>query len=337
MKKRIILNDQGIYVDCIIENDRISFEFENGLEALNNKVDLFIEDGITYGLLGIKKFVKIFQNEISKVNDITTTEIRVLCSIANRINYLMEANKEGNFSLLSEFNRLFEEVNTLPKFWNDEQVHHSELHTHFSLILNTKEFIDFINQYNVTYPFNDNGELDFKEGKELTYKELLNEGLEEKLINALRVDITNQSSFNDGLIRANNNRQELLHRISKNNSFEVMKNHEIEEYIKLEKEIIDKNNQLLELDLNKDKLSSKEYKKKKGKISKEIHDLLNKKMHIINNVLYDDLLKKSLVKLNNEKVYYSEISFSNHHRLEYFSEIYKNDDSFKLLYSIRIL
>ena len=41
MRKRIILNDQGLYVDCIISDDIISFEFESGLEVLNNKVRLY--------------------------------------------------------------------------------------------------------------------------------------------------------------------------------------------------------------------------------------------------------------------------------------------------------
>ena len=58
MRERVLLNDQGLYVDCIVENGRISFEFESGLETLNDKVQLYKDGSVTYGLLGLKRFIR---------------------------------------------------------------------------------------------------------------------------------------------------------------------------------------------------------------------------------------------------------------------------------------
>ncbi len=332
MKKRIILNDQGLYVDCILENDRISFEFEKGLESLNDKVKLYKDGDITYALLGLKRFIRIHKDKISKVMNITTTEIRILCAIANRIDNLT-FNKESNKSLVGEFYNIIKELYSLPKGWNDVQKHHSELHTHFTEILNAEEFVNFVNKYNITYPINKNGMLDFNSNTFLTYDEIVKLGYKDNIINALRLDITKQSSFDDLTHVVNNNRRELLKRIVRNNSSSIIKNHENEEYQELENNIKELLSALDEID------SSNLSKKEKDKNRKKINVLLNKtrarRDNILKDILYDDLLVSSISKLKKEKIEYTEISFSNVNRLKYLSEMHKHDDSFNMLLSIR--
>ncbi len=332
MKKRIILNDQGLYVDCILENDRISFEFEKGLESLNDKVKLYKDGDITYALLGLKRFIRIHKDKISKVMNITTTEIRILCAIANRIDNLT-FNKESNKSLVGEFYNIIKELYSLPKGWNDVQKHHSELHTHFTEILNAEEFVNFVNKYNITYPINKNGMLDFNSNTFLTYDEIVKLGYKDNIINALRLDITKQSSFDDLTHVVNNNRRELLKRIVRNNSSSIIKNHENEEYQELENNIKELLSAIDEID------SSNLSKKEKDKNRKKINVLLNKRRarrdNILKDILYDDLLVSSISKLKKEKIEYTEISFSNVNRLKYLSEMHKHDDSFNMLLSIR--
>ena len=208
MRQRVFLNDQGLYVDCIIEKGRVFFEFEKDLEVLNDKVEIIREGDIIYGRLGLKRIIRITKEGISRVMGITSTEIRILCAIANRVEYLYKNDLIKNKSLVEEYYRIIKEIYSLPKGWNDEQQHHTELHTHFIEILNAEEYIDFLNRYDVTYPMNENGELDFRNGIPLTYEEIVKHGLKDKLINALRLDLTKQSSFKDLTIVVNNNRRE---------------------------------------------------------------------------------------------------------------------------------
>ena len=247
MRERVLLNDQGLYVDCIVENGRISFEFESGLETLNDKVQLYKDGSVTYGLLGLKRFIRISKERISRVMRITTTEARMLCALSHRVDDLFKRKLIKDKSLVKEFYRNLKELYALPKGWSDKQIHHTELHTHFIEILNAEEFIKFINQYNVTYPINEDGNLDFKKGIPLTYQELVSLGYKEKLINSLRLDITKQSEFSDLTDVVNNNRRSLLQRIIDHNYDAVMKDRENEEFISSDEdikrivEIIDKN------------------------------------------------------------------------------------------------
>lgn len=332
MRKRIILNDQGLYVDCIISDDIISFEFESGLEVLNNKVRLYKDGDSIYGILGLKRFVRINKNGINKVMSITSTEIRILCAFANRVDYLLKHKKEGKPTILSEFYSVVKNLYSLPKGWNKKQLHHTELHTHFTEILNPYEFINFINKYNVTYPINDEGELDFKNGIGVSYEELVKLGYKDKLINALRLDISGQSSFRDLTHVVNEARKSLLDRIINNNSLEVVKDRDEEEYKKLESELFSLRNQMD--DIKKSNMSKKQKGSLRNELNNKLSVVFSKRKHLVTNYLYDDLLNASLDKLSKEKVEYSEISFSNEHRLLYLSEEHKHDDRFNLLYSI---
>ena len=333
MIERIILNDQGLYVDCIIKDGRIFFKFAKGLELLNNKVEIRKENDVFYALLGIKKFIKIARSGITRENSITTTELRILCAIANRIDYLTNNGSNGNISLQSEFERIITELKTLPETFHNEQTHHSELHTHFTEILNAEEFIDFINRYNVTYPINEEGKLDFKSNIYLTYEEIIKLGYKQNIIDALRLDVSRQSSFSDLTSVVNDNRRALLQRIINNNSIEVMKGHESSEYLELDKKVNEINEEMSRVSLSN--LSKKEKGEKRKKLNVELEVPRTKRKNIITDTLYDELLVACLEKLKRENIEYSEISFSNANRLRFLGNKHKDDDSFNFLYSIR--
>lgn len=332
MRKRIILNDQGLYVDCIVSDDIISFEFENRLETLNDKVRLFKEGDSTYGILGLKRFVRISNGVINKVMSISTTEIRILCAFANRVDYLLKHQKEGKPTILSEFYNVVKKLYSLPLGWNKKQIHHTELHTHFTEILNPYEFINFLNKYNITYPINEDGELDFENGTPISYEELLSLGYKDKLVNSLRLDISKQSSFDDLDNVINKNRNRLLDRVITLNSKEVLDGREEEEFNKLEDELSILKSKML--DIKNSSIPKKEKGKLRDELNKGITLLNSKKKHLVTNYLYDDLLSASLDKMTREKIEYAEISFSNEKRLLYFSEEHKHDNRFNLLYSI---
>lgn len=333
MRERVLLNDQGLYVDCIVENGRISFEFESGLETLNDKVQLYKDGSVTYGLLGLKRFIRISKERISRVMRITTTEARMLCALSHRVDDLFKRKIIKDKSLVKEFYRNLKELYALPKGWNDKQIHHTELHTHFIEILNAEEFIKFINNYNVTYPINEEGNLDFKKGTPVSYQELVSLGYKEKLINSLRLDITKQSEFSDLTDVVNNNRRSLLQRIIDHNYDAVMKDRENEEFISSDEDIKRLEKEMDEI--TSSDLSKKEKGERKKEINKRLEGPRRIRKNIISNTLYDDLLVTSLDKLRHEKVGYTEISFSNANRLKHLSEEHEFDDSFNLLYSIR--
>ena len=331
MRQRVFLNDQGLYVDCIIKDGRIFFEFEKDLEVLNNMIRIVREEDVINVLIGLKRILKITREGITRENQITTTEIRILCAIANRIKYLEENGHLKTRTLQDEVNSILSELESLPRGWVNEQQHHSELHTHFIEILNAEEFIEFLNRYDITYPMNNDGELDFKNGSPLTYNEIVEYGYKDNLINALRLDVSKQSKFKDLTLVVNNNRRELLKRVTDDKIFEKHNNPDIQE---VEKEIEEVNDQIDEI-TNKFKNNRKELKNHLGGLKTKLNDLQTKRKKLLTDVLYDELLVTSLDKLKREEIEYTEISFSTANRLKYFSEKHKDDDSFNLLYSIR--
>ncbi len=336
MRKRIILNNQGLYVDCTNEDGIISFEFEKGLSTLNDKVKLLKEGDVSYGLLGLKRFIKIKKDEISKITNITTIELKVLCAISNRIDYLEENLDDKSISITSEFQNILKKLLDFPKNWNKYQTHRTELHTHFLEILNPREFVDFINKYGVLYPIDENGNLDFKIGKNVSYDELVSLGYEEKLLDSLRLSTSSQSSFDDLAKTVIYNRNGLLQRIIKYNQDNVIEKSSFnsQELDDLEYYIDELNHKMSKEEINKLNLSKKEKGLYRDKLNRQLSKLLSKKSRVVSDILYDELLNESLDKLSCENIEYSEISFSNQKRLEYFSREHMYDNRFNLLYSI---
>lgn len=300
MRQRIILNKQGLYVDCIIQDGRVSFEFEKGLEILNDKVEIYKVGDVTYGLLGLKRFIKIAQGQITLENNVTTTEIRILCALAYRIDRLINEGDTDAHTFFSEFNKIKKELDSLPRGWNSVQQHHIELHTHLIEILNPDEFLLFLEQYHVTYPINTStGELDFESNNVtwLTYSDIkANNDIYRKVTNALRLDVSKQSEFSDLTNVVNNNRRRLLEIAEKQNAKYILK----------------------------DRMS--EFEREPDKTKRDC---------MVRDILYDDLLVASLAKLKDEEIEYSEISFSTANRLKYMSKKHSKDKSFNLLLSIR--
>lgn len=336
MRKRIILNDQGLYVDCTNEDGRISFEFEKELSTLNDKVKVIKEGDISYGLLGLKRFLKIQKDKISKIMNITTTELRILCALSNRVDYLTENSEDKSINIVSEFNKVLKTLLSLPKGWNKKQVHKTELHTHFLEILNPREFVDFINRYDVLYPIDDEGNIDFKNGTKVTYDELVSLGYEEKLLNSLRLDVSSQSSFEDLTDNIIYKRNGLLQIIVNNNQYNVIRKSSFnsQEFDDLEYYIDGLTRKMSKEEINKLGLSKKQRGVYRDRLNRELIKLISKRKYIVSNILYNELLNESLDKLSREKVEYSEISFSNEDRLEYLSREHTYDDRFNLLYSV---
>ena len=81
MRKEILLNDQGVKMYCIIdENYNVSFEYDKNIEYISNLVKLTDENnlGVKVLYIGKKKILRIFKDQIQQISKISSTELRIL-------------------------------------------------------------------------------------------------------------------------------------------------------------------------------------------------------------------------------------------------------------------
>ena len=337
MEKEIILNDQGIKIKCIIDGDNIVFEFPKSLEFLNKliKIDNYLDS--KYVRIGLKRIIKIKGNDIEKVSSMSTTEIRVLRAIYNNMNMNnKKTNLIGNFKALkNEIKYAFDNMKQLnKKRWEDKKVLRTELHTHLIGILNSKEFIEFLNNLEISYPLDLEGNLDFENGSNYSYKDIVINGWEDKLFDSIRLPISEVSDF-DLLNEKIRNRERLLKLyidkyttlLSDDKEWLKTEDHIRSEITKLEIELMD-------LDKRNQGLSKKDIGKRKQKIKTKMDRLKSFKANYSTDLVYNDLLDSCLEKLDSEKVEYSEISCTNERRLKFMCDTHKNSDKFRFLFSI---
>ena len=337
MEKEIILNDQGIKFKCIIDNDNIVFEFPKNLEFFKKliKVDDFI-DG-KYVRIGLKRILRIRDNNIEKVSSMSNIEIKVLRAIYNNMTMNnKKTNLISNFkSIKNEIKYAFSNMNQLNKRrWEDKERINCELHTHFLEILNANEFVEFLNNIGINYPLDYEGNLNFEEGKDYSYKEIVINGWEEKLFDSIRMPISSVSDFNT-LSEKIRNRERLLKIYVDKYTKDLSEDKEwlkTEEHIK--NEITKLEIEVMELDRKDNGLSKNEISKRKQKIKTKMDRLKSFKANYFADLAYNDLLDACLEKFDREKVEYSEISVNNDKRLKFMCDTHKNSDKVKFLYSI---
>lgn len=337
MEKEIILNDQGIKFKCIIDNDNIVFEFPKNLEFFKKliKVDDFI-DG-KYVRIGLKRILRIRDNNIEKVSSMSNIEIKVLRAIYNNMTMNnKKTNLISNFkSIKNEIKYAFSNMNQLNKRrWDDKERINCELHTHFLEILNANEFVEFLNNIGINYPLDYEGNLNFEEGKDYSYKEIVINGWEEKLFDSIRMPISSVSDFNT-LSEKIRNRERLLKIYVDKYTKDLSEDKEwlkTEEHIK--NEITKLEIEVMELDRKDNGLSKNEISKRKQKIKTKMDRLKSFKANYFADLAYNDLLDACLEKFDREKVEYSEISVNNDKRLKFMCDTHKNSDKVKFLYSI---
>ncbi|MBR4178157.1 MAG: hypothetical protein IKR57_02270 [Bacilli bacterium] len=334
MEKEILLNDQGIKFKCIIDNDNIVFEFPKSLEFLKKliKIDSFID--ARYARIGLKRILRIKDNGIEKMASISTTELRVLRAIYNNI-YMnnKKTNLISNFKAIkNEIKYAFDNMNQLnKKRWEDKRVIKSELHTNLIGMLSSNDFIDFLNGIDISFPLDYEGNLNFEEGKDYSYKDIVINGWEEKINDALRLPLSDVSNFNI-LSEKIRNRERLLkiyidkytRILSEDKEWLKTEEHIKNEITKLEIEV-------MELDRKDLGLSKDEINKRKQKIKTKMDRLKSFKSNYFANLAYSDLLDFCIDKIDAD---YSEISISNEKRLRFMCDTHKNNNRVKFLYSI---
>ena len=320
IEKEILLNDQGLKITCIIDKDNVSFDMDEDISFLNELIHVHQIQDYKLAYIGIKKFLKIKNNNIEKLYNITNTEIKLLKSIYN--NMVIVGKKP---EIVEGFYNIKEKINNVD--YSNLKNNNNEVHTHLMDIPNTIELMNFYKAFEIKFPIDDKGNIDINSKNELTYLELKEKGLLQNVLNSLRLDLNKKTSIDD-LNNINSNRRELLKKCAKVYE-KVMTNDD--DWINIELEIKRNEKEL------KDELESiKSLPKSKDK-SKRINDI-NKKLtefkHIKSNKalteVYSLFLEMCLKKLN----VFSEISFSNTRILEDFSKKYKDNDNFKLLLSI---
>ena len=335
MEKELLLNKEGVKYKCIINGNNISFEFDNNLAFLNKFLSITKREDKTLVSIGMKQILIIHNDEITKVLPISSTEIRILRAYYNHF----DSRSEDLISLFRESKDKIMRNNKVSniKGFNKDELNNSELHTHLIEILSSKELIDYFNSYNILYPLNENGELDFKDYKLYSYKDIELNGWKNNLERCLSIDYKN-SSFEE-LKNAIENRNQLMSRVINSIKENLLND---KEWLK-QKEIINKSLDLLNIEMNeidikllncKDKNERNKLNLSKIEINNKIVKTKDSEKSYCGFAAYDGLFSKCLEKLKNENISYSEISYSNDTRIKYLKNKYKEEDYFDFLYSV---
>ena len=340
IEEEVLLNDQGIKVKCIIDGDDISFEFDKSISFLSKllRVEKIRDFKLVY--LGLKKILKISNNKIERILPISTTEIRVLRAYYNALDELK--SKKGITDFFKEIkNKIDISMNNMKslnrKPWEDRQKIHTEFHTHFVEILNGQEFLDFVNRYEINFPMNDNGDLDFENGIEYSFKDVIFNGWDKKLAESLSLRYDEVSDFNRLQI-VNSFRDNLISRCSKKYALRLDEDREWLKTLDIiednKKKLTEKINDLQELKKTKPRKYHGRINDSINRLNNELTKLKNYKATYSSSVVCNELFDECLSKLSSEGIKYAEISYCNEKRIKYISDMHRNDDRFKILFGM---
>lgn len=341
---KIKINDQNMTMYINLNDNKVTVSFsDSSLDFLKSFINVVTRRNKTIITLGNKKICEIRDGKIIYKSKITSTEIRILSSIYNSLN-VKDVSSVDMVSIKEKVKEQMSNVRRLNRFrWSDTQKLKTELHTHLIEILSAEEFVYLLDIFHLKFPIK-NGKLDFSSEEEYSLKELIDFGYKDNVINALKLDLTKRTTFDD-LLTINKNRNILLSRCSKllDVDFSSIENERVEylERIELLEEQISKLRQKSSKETNgknKNELNRKanEIKKEVGQIKCSINNLKHKSSSLKLSEMYSILLEASLNKLKYEGIDYSEISFSTFSTLKYLSDEYKNKEhsNFRLLMSI---
>ena len=357
----IKLNDQNLSVKCIIDGNNTSFVFDDEYSFLSKFIK--VDDGNIY--LGLKKIGYIVNNVVTITKHITTTEVRLLRAIYN--NMVANHMEDADFDVyLDDYDRrLKHSVKLLNRKDEIDKEHKTELHTHFVEVLSSEELIGFLNKLGVRYPMNTNGEFDSDANQLYSYDEIVKRGWLDNLLNALRINPTEMTSFKI-LQQKIDNRSTIIKLGYSCVRDEALRTEDYRKEKEANNNVIKKYNDKLNVILVKisklggkisnlqKSLKGKKGKKRedilleieqlksekaklgeqKGRIKDKIYELSFFDDNFVNGYLYNLLLDRSLDKLKGEDIEYSELSFSTANRIEFMKSRHKDDKSFNFLFSI---
>ena len=338
MEKRIELNDEGLNVNIIIEDGNISFEFDKNYEFLNDLLRVEIVDNLKFVYLGIKKILRIDGENIERVLPVKQTDVKILRALYDshegvNSRTILEyfSNVKKSISSFTYSNKTTTRaLGIIPKI-------KTEMHNYLTEILDAKELIRFLNEYDVKYPMNEYASLDFNSDKFYRYDEIEYNGWVSNLESALKINVAHDVTSKEVSI-VMKNREQLLKLACL--SLEDMLADSVE-WKKIETDIKEASDDIAgqiksidEIAQNRTKIEKRRLNKEKVKLNDKLNKLNKLRSSQASKILYNELLNISLDKLTNEKFDYSVISFSNDTRLDFMSMKHKNDRRFNFLYSI---
>ena len=338
MEKGIVLNDEGLKVTVVFEEDNITFEFEKNYEFLSNLLRVEKDENLTFVYLGMKKILRIEDNNIERILPVKQIDIKVLKALYESNNKINSRNILDCFSNVKNniSSYTYKSRTTTRSFGIIPKVK-TETHTYLTEILDSKEFIRFLNEYDVRYPMNEYGLLDFNSPKSYSYDEIEYYGWAYNLERAFKVNLAHSSSierFDEAVL----NREKIL-KVGCTSLEQILG--ESVEWKKIETDIKEATDDIAgqiksleEISQNKSKQEKKRFNKEKIKLNEKLNKLNKLKSSQSAKILYNELLNISLDKLTNNHIEYSTISFSNDARLEFMSMKHKGDKRFNFLYSI---
>ena len=339
MEKGIILNDEGLKATIIFEKDNITFEFDKNYEFLSNLLRVEKNDNLTFVYLGMKKILRIEEDNIERILPIKPLDIKVLKALYENDNSINSKNLLDRFSNVKNniSSYTYKSRTTTRSFGIIPKVK-TETHTYLTEILDAKEFIRFLNEYDIKYPMNEYGLLDFNSENSYSYDEIEYYKWSNNLERAFKVNLAHSSSI-DRFDEAVLNREKILKVAS--SALEQILGESVE-WKKIETDIKEATDDIAgqiksleEISQNKSKQEKKKFNRDKIKLNEKLNKLNQLKSSQSAKILYNELLNISLDKLTNNHIEYSTISFTNDTRLEFMSMKHKGDKRFNFLYSTR--
>ena len=338
MEKGILLNDEGLKVTVIFDKDNIIFEFDKNYEFLSNLLRIEKNENLTFVYLGMKKILRIENNNVERILPVKQTDVKVLKALYESDNNI------NSRTILDYFNNVKNNISsytyksrTTTRAFGIIPKIKTETHTYLTEILDAPELIRFLNEYDVKYPMNEYGALDFNSQRYYSYDEIEYYGWANNLEKAIKVNLAHTSSI-DKFDNAVLNREKLLKLAC--TSLEQILGESVE-WKKIETDIKEASDDIVgqiksldEITQNKSKQEKKKFNKEKVKLNEKLNKLNKLKSSQSAKILYNELLNISLDKLTNEHKDYSTISFSNDARLEFMSMKHKGDKRFNFFYSI---
>ena len=338
MEKGIILNDEGLKVTVVFEKDNLTFEFDKNYEFLSNLLRIEKNDNLTFVYLGMKKILRIENNNIERILPVKQTDIKVLKALYESDNNINSRTMLDYFnSVKNNISSYTYKSRTTTRAFGIIPKVKTETNTYLTEILDSPEFIRFLNEYDVRYPMNEYGYLDFTSNKAYSYDEVKYYGWADNLERAFKVNLAHTSSI-DKFDEAVLNREKILKVAC--SSLEEMLGESVE-WKKIENDIKEASDDIVgqiksldEITQNKSKQEKKKFNKEKIKLNEKLNKLNKLKSSQSAKILYNELLNISLDKLTNNHCEYSTISFSNDARLEFMSMKHKGDKRFNFMYTI---
>ena len=303
MEKRIALNDEDLKVNCIIEDGNISFEFDKNYDFLNDLLRIEIVDNLKFVYVGLKKILRIDGENIERILPLKNTDLKILkalydshSGVNSRTILEYFSNVKASISSFTYSNKTTTRtLGLIPKV-------KTEMHNYLTEILDAKELIRFLNEYDVKYPMNEYALLDFNSSNYYRYDEIEYNNWSTNLESALKINVAHDVTC-EQVNRVMKNREQLLKLACL--SLEDMLADSVE-WKKIETDIKEASDDIAgqiksidEIAQNKSRSEKKRLLKEKVKLNEKLNKLTKLRSSQASKILYNELLNISLDKLTN--------------------------------------